>query len=249
MKSNPGLLILCCWLMLAPAGMATEEPLLSHTFSIYYQNSLLDLEQGGTQIQGPRSHQLRARGLIRLEPDWLVTAALMGDRAEIEVSNFISNPVTTTDSFLGEVSVNKIWWETPRWGLASGLSYLYYKFTPDNLDQDGVPIPFTNTIMDYQHLLQGPGLYGTGVYQFNENLSLAANLGLYPYLFANVNKGPELGYTGLGRGQIELRYRLLDGFLVSALVNQEFWLGSFYQSQTSFGLGLSLVPGQIKETY
>ena len=86
-----------------------------------------------------------------------------------------------------------------------------------------------------------------GLFQIHDRLSLSVNASLYPYLFDTVKKGPPIETAVLGRGKLQLRYALLDGFLLSVYFNQDLWLGDFKNSSSTFGVGLTLVPGQVPE--
>lgn len=225
----------------------TPDNLLTHEFSIFYQNSAQLLKQGKTQVSGWREHQLQASGQMLIHPQWLLKANIMGDRADLELEGFSINPAFSSDSFLGELSLNYLWSKSPNWELASGFAYLYSSYTPDNVDQFSEPIPYTNSVLDFEYRTQGPGLYSLSTVQLSERLSLMGNASLYPFLFTAVKKGPDIHYSMLGRGNLQLRYQVMKGFLLSAFFNQELWMGDFFNANSTFGIGLTLVPDQISQ--
>ncbi len=230
-----------------PEGEQEEPgpPLLSNEFSIFYQTTYQKFSQNEFAVSDWRENQLRATGQVLFNSEWLLSGSILGSRSELDLPNFNSNPVFSFDSFGAEVTASYVWSQSPRLEIASGLSYLYYHYTPDNLDQSNQPIPYTNSALDYEYTSHGPGLYSIASYKVVDKLTLLANLGLYPYVFNGVEKGAAIPYSGLGRGQIQIRYNIVNGFLVNGFVNQDLWFGSYSQSNTTLGIGLTLVPDQI----
>ncbi|PIQ28464.1 hypothetical protein COW36_13200 [bacterium (Candidatus Blackallbacteria) CG17_big_fil_post_rev_8_21_14_2_50_48_46] len=220
---------------------------LGNEFSIFYQNSLQSFQQDQTSIAGARPNQLQASGQIRLQPEWILRLAILGDRANLELPQFTTGKVFSSDAFLGELSLNYRLGKTDHLEWAGGLSYLYTSYTPDNLDQNQAPIPFTNTVLDYHYTSQGPGFSLLGLWQITPPLSLLAQAGLYPYLFTSVQKGSALPYLGMGRATLQLRYQIVEGFLLALSASQELGWGAYLNSNTSLGLGLTLVPDRISQ--
>lgn len=243
---------LAFFLTLSPIQAQEENsepvPLLTNEFSIFYQNSFQFFTHSMTTASGWHESQLRAAGQVLMTPEWLFRASMIGERSDIELANFSHNPVFSSDSFTGELGLNYILSKQKSWEWASGLSYLFYSYKPDNKDLNSSnPISYTGSVLDFEQTFQGPGLSSVGYYQISEKLSALANASLYPFLFTQVKKGPAIDYLMMVRANLQLRYTLVEGFLINGFFNQEFWTGGLTFSNTTIGVGLTLVPSQIPE--
>lgn len=221
--------------------------LLCNEFGVFYQTTHQDFKQDNFAVSDWRENQLRATGQVLFEPGWLLSGSILGSRSELNLADFNSNPVFSFDTFGAEVTASSVWLKSPRLQIASGLAYLYYHYTPDNLDQSNQTIPYTNSALDNEYTSQGPGLYSIAAFKVFDKLTLLANISLYPYLFNGIKKGGAIPYSGLGRGQVQLRYQIVKGFLVSAFADQDLWFGTYSQANTTLGIGLTLVPDQISD--